>query len=52
MSEEEKEEKKVKRTFIPFTKEIQDSIIFSLQQITNKLVELENRIILLEKKDE
>ena len=48
----EKEDKKTKKTYLPFTKELQEAILYSLKELTIKLLELENRIILLEKKDE
>ena len=50
--EVKEEEVKTKRTFIPFTKELQDSIVFSLKEITIKVLELENRITMLEKNNE
>ena len=48
----EKEDKKIKKIYLPFTKELQDSILFSLKELTIKMLELENRIIALEEKNE
>ena len=48
----EEESQKAKKTYLRFTKELQEAILHSLEALTIKMLELENRIIALEEKNE